>query len=342
MRAAAGCLDAEHLSVLDGRTLNVCVRLPAGGAGRSGAWLRVAGRARPLEVAGERAFGTYVLEPEVSDGAGTGRRRGAGAGHGLDVIAVREGDARELGVELAVGGRRRRGYGLRAATGGVPVAAAGFAADPGAGSAAGPTLLDPPHPDGWRITFAASGDGGAVALRVVRLPPHAEVERVETGWTELAVHGRVVGPADAPPVGRWTVRLPRSRAAEDARRGPAPAGGGEFGCELVGRGEAGGVCALPVADGGGGRFVARVGGAELTRVAGWSGEREWEVRVRAAGYAAALPVGRLLGDVADPGRVHRLPNRLLIADSGAVVRIAPRYTAAGRLVVVTEAVGEAR
>ncbi|WP_326796188.1 hypothetical protein OG946_12525 [Streptomyces sp. NBC_01808] len=336
MRAAAGCLDAEHLTVLDGRTLNVCVRLPEDGAGRSGAWLRAGGRALPLEVAGERAFGTYVVEPGVPEGAGMRRRRAAGAGHGLDVIAVREGEARELGVELAVGGRRRRGYGLRAPGDGVPVAS------PGAGSAAGPTLLDPPHPDGWRITVAASGDGCAVVLRAVRLPPHAEVERVEVGWTELAVHGRVVGPADTPPAWRWPVRLPRSRGAEDARRGPAgPAPGGEFACELVGRGEAGGVCALPVADRGGGRFVARAGGAELTRVAGWGGERAWDVRVRAAGCAVALPVGRLLGDVVDPGRVHRLPNRLLIADSGDVVRVAPRYTAAGRLVVVTEVVGHA-
>ncbi|WP_159072380.1 hypothetical protein [Streptomyces sp. CMB-StM0423] len=51
MRAAAGRLDAEHLTVLDGRTPNVCVRLPADGAGRSGPWLRVGGRALPLEVA---------------------------------------------------------------------------------------------------------------------------------------------------------------------------------------------------------------------------------------------------------------------------------------------------
>ncbi|AKH82707.1 hypothetical protein AA958_11230 [Streptomyces sp. CNQ-509] len=325
---AAGCLDAEHLTVLDGRTLNVCVRLPEDGAGRSGAWLRAGGRALPLEVAGERAFGTYLVEPEVPDGAGMRRRRAAGAGHGLDVIAVREGEARALGVELAVAGRRRRGYGLRAPGGGVP--------------AAGPTRLDPPHPGGWRITVAAPGDGCAVELRAVRLPPHAEVERVEAGWTELAVHGRVVGPADAPPAGRWPVRLPPSRGAEGARRGPAgPAPGGEFACALVERGEAGGVCALPVDGCGGGRFVARAGGAALTRVAGRGGERTWDVRVRAAGCAAALPVGRLLGDVVGPDRVYRLPNRLLIADSGDVVRVAPRYTAAGLLVVVTEVVGHA-
>ncbi|MEO3766838.1 hypothetical protein [Streptomyces sp. B5E4] len=332
-RAAVGRLDAEHLTVLDGRTLNVCVRLPAGGAGRSGAWLRVGSRALRLEVAGERAFGTYVVEPGSPD---AGRRRAAGAWHGLDVIAVREGEARELGVELAVEGRRRRrGYGLRA-----PVDAGPAEWIAGAG----PTRLDPPHPDGWRVTVASPGDGCAVVLRVERLPPHVEVDRVEVGWTELTVHGRVVGPADsaAPTVERRPVRLPRRRGAEAAGRGPlGPAPGGEFACELVGRGEAGGVCALPVAARGGGRFVARVGGAEWARVAAWSGERVWDVRVRAAGCPVALPVGRLLGDVVDPGRVHRLPNRLLIADSGDVVRVAPRYTAAGRLVVVTEAVGDA-
>jgi hypothetical protein len=361
-------LEAEHLTVLDGRTLNVCVPLPAGGAsGVTGAWLRVGDRALPLEPAGARAFGTYVVEPVAAHGVGgRGRRwpgpwrRGiagaaAGAGHGLDVIAVVEGERRELGVEVAEGGRRRRtAYGLKAPSagpGGAPAAGAaggscaessgaegsgagpvggggaGVAGGPRAGLIAGPTRLDPPHPDGWRLTVASPEEGHAAVLWVERLPPHAEVERVEPGWTEVAIHGRVVGLAGPGAVG----------AAPPV--GGAAAGGGLV-AELVVRGEAGAVCGLRTVDRGAGGFVAVLGGAELERLAGAGGERIWDVRVRSGG--CAVPVGRLLGDVADPGRVHRLPNRLLIADSGDVVRVAPSYTAAGRLVVLTARVGGGR
>ncbi|WP_407565240.1 hypothetical protein [Streptomyces sp. 184] len=373
-----GSLEAEHLTVLDGRTLNVCVPLPAGGAGRPGAWLRVGERALRLEVAGARAFGTYVVEPVERGGGGGGggrrwsgpRRRAAGAGHGFEVIAVAAGERRELGVEFSVGGRRRRrSYGLRVPGGAVP-----------GGAAAGPTRLDPPHPGGWRVTVTASedggGGGGAAVLGVERLAPHAEVDRVEVGWTELAIRGRVVGlaapgPASGSAPGRWAVGVPARRrsgrgpgaavhgmagvagepaggaaaagpgaAAGDAPRAGVRPHGGEFACELVARGEPGAVCGLRVAECGGGRFAAVAGSGELARLAEWRGERTWEVRVRSGG--CAVPVGRLLGDLADPGRVHRLPNRLLVADSGDVVRIAPHYTAAGRLVVVTEVVGGAR
>ncbi|MFW6721925.1 hypothetical protein ACHZ98_17540 [Streptomyces sp. MAR4 CNY-716] len=352
MTAVVGFLDAEHLTVLDGRTLNVCVRLPEGGARRSGAWLRVGDRALRLEAAGERAFGTYVVEP-VAGGTpggrgwrgrwpGPERRKGAAAGHGLEVIAVGEGEVRELGVAVALEGRRgREEYGLRAPGAVAHGAVAEHRAGAAAGASGGPTRLDPPHPDGWRITVAPPREGGVAALRADRLPPHAEVDRVALGWTELAIHGRVVGPG-APAAQRRPgdppARRRSGRAAGEASPGSSgPAPGGEFACELVGRGAA---CALRVAGCRDGRFVAVLGGWELARLAEWGGERTWDLRVRA--WGCAMPVGRLLGDVVDPGRVHRLPNRLLIADSGDVLRVAPRYTAAGRLVVVTEVVGETR
>ncbi|WBB59005.1 hypothetical protein O7599_25825 [Streptomyces sp. WMMC500] len=338
MRAVAGSVAAEHLTLLDGRTLNVCVRLPEAGAGRTAAWLRAGDRALRLEVAGERAFGTYVVEP-VACGAGRGRRGAAGAGHGLEVIAVEEGEARELRVEWAAGRRRRRGYGLAA------VPAVGEAVGAAAGPGTGPTRPDPPHPDGWRVTVTSPAAGCPAVLRAERLPPHAEVDRVEVGWTELAIHGRVVGlarpgvvaPRGGSPGGVLAAVL---RGAAPAAPAPGPPSDEGLVAELVMRGEGGTVCRLGTTECGGGRFVAAVAGRELAKLAEWSGERTWDLRVRAGG--CALPGGRLLGDVVDPGRVHRLPNRLLVADSGAVVRTAPGYTPAGRLILVTEVVGDVR
>lgn len=159
--------EAAYARVLDGRTLNLFVTLPAGAATATVVFAR-GGRAErvPLEPAPGGASG----EATVLLGAG-GVALTPGRWRILLDLAFRDGRTETVAPRLTDTGR--------------------------AGAADGPTVAAPPCPDtGVRYQVGLS-PAGALVLTVLPPAPAAEVTGLDVRATGMRLRGRLVGVEDA-------------------------------------------------------------------------------------------------------------------------------------------------
>ncbi|MCD0482078.1 hypothetical protein LO771_06520 [Streptacidiphilus sp. ASG 303] len=167
-------LRTVHLSVLDGRTLNVCVEVPD------------ARRGRPvvLEFVQDQAV---VPVPMTVTASPYGPPRAEAAA--LLSLPGESGPA-ALGRVVLEPGRWRLRVALAGPVGQVEHADVGAAPEL---LGTGPTRPDPPSPEtAHQARVDATKDGRAL-LRIGEVAPCAEVTRVDLGWTAVTVSGRPVG-----------------------------------------------------------------------------------------------------------------------------------------------------
>lgn len=161
----------------------------------------------------------------------------------------------------------------------------------------GPTVPAVRHPDtGARYTLGTTVRGRAW-LAVDSPQPWAEVTRVVTGWDGVAISGRLVPPGTA------------SGSTAEA--------------ELVHHRQR---LRLPVALDGD-RFTIMVPGTAVATPGA-----TWQLFLIAGGMPP-LPVGRHLHDLRRPDQVIKYPARLIPVDSVRSLRVKPRYSAHGRLLL---------
>lgn len=311
-------LEAEHLSVLDGRTLNVCVRLPAEAAARGQrVWLCTGGGERELAVVGSRGEGAFVL---------------------TEAGAADPGQAPEPQVptctlpELPLTGHRHQPLSVR-----IGKTSYAIAPPPTEPRADGPTRPDPPRSDGRHVTVIERA--GAVALACRTLPPTAHVEGIDVGWLRLTVTGRLVGAA-APAHGAVAELVPRDGGP------PVP---------LTGLGWNGTAFTLTVTAAELAPAVRTPEPASPGRPAAPAAPapRTFDIRLHLPPHPKPLRLARALTDITVPKSVHRLPTRVLrdpgrSAASVAIriepcstptaIRIQPYFTPTGRLALTLEAI----
>jgi hypothetical protein len=206
-------LTAEHLSVLDGRTLNVCVRLPPGssapslllGSGSSSC-------AVPLTLArhgggGADARGTVLLRLREGDAA-----TAVPLPAGVHACLLDEGQWSLSVAFTDASGRERRS---------AQAGAERLMPD-------GPTDPQPVREDGSYCRLIASGTGRA-HLSLGRDGPQAEIMSLTIGWSEVTLAGRLVNaPAEDC---RGDVELAR-RGGRTVRVVPAAWHGDTFVCSI--------------------------------------------------------------------------------------------------------------
>ncbi|MEU0598175.1 hypothetical protein ABZ484_07945 [Streptomyces sp. NPDC006393] len=206
-------LTAEHLSVLDGRTLNVCVRLPCGasapslvlGSGSSSC-------AVPLALArrgdgGAEARGTLLLGLREGDAA-----TAVPVPAGVHACLLDEGQ-----WPLSVAFTDASGQDRRCALARAPQ----LMPD-------GPTRPQPVREDGSFCRLIASGTGRA-HLSLGHDGPQAEIVSLTIGWSEVTLEGRLLNaPAEDC---RGGVELAR-RGGRTTRVVPAAWHGDTFVCSI--------------------------------------------------------------------------------------------------------------
>ncbi|MFF0968190.1 hypothetical protein ACWDQO_12110 [Streptomyces sp. NPDC003703] len=208
-------VTAEHLSLLDGRTLNFCVRVP-GEVTASSASLLLGGSSSPVVVPltlvqrgdGQvEAQGTAVLDlleadadthPPVPAGM---RRFLLGSGQWRLSVVFTDPAGTERRFALAKAPR--------------------LMAD-------GPTVPEPVRPDGTYCRLIASGTGRAY-VSVGRDDAEAEILSVKIGWSEVTLEGRLVNASAGECTG--DVELVR-RSGKAARTVPVTWHGDVFTCAL--------------------------------------------------------------------------------------------------------------
>ncbi|NEA46370.1 hypothetical protein G3I35_08790 [Streptomyces sp. SID10815] len=174
-------VTAEHLSLLDGRTLNFCVRVPDG-ISASAASLLLGGSSSPVVVpltlvqrsdGSVEATGTAVLDLMEAD---ADPHRPVPAGVRRFLLA--SGQWRLSAVFTDVSGQERRFAVAKAPR---------LMAD-------GPTVPEPVRADGTYCRLIASGTGRAY-VSLGRGDAEAELLTVRIGWTEVTIEGRLVNAA---------------------------------------------------------------------------------------------------------------------------------------------------
>ncbi|WP_232108180.1 hypothetical protein [Streptomyces gossypiisoli] len=208
-------VTAEHLSLLDGRTLNFCVRVPDEVTASSAALL-LGGSSSPVVIPlalvqrGDghvEAQGTAVLDLLEAD---TDQHQHLPAGMRRFLLAA--GQWRLSVVFTDVAGAERR-YALAKAPRLMPD---------------GPTTPEPVREDGTYCRLIASGTGRAY-VSVGRDDAEAEILSVKIGWSGVTLEGRLVNaPADEC---RGDVELVR-RGGKAPRVVPATWQGDTFVCSL--------------------------------------------------------------------------------------------------------------
>ncbi|MEU6440065.1 hypothetical protein [Streptomyces sp. NPDC047046] len=175
-------ITPAHLSLLDGRTLNVSLAVPAD----------VPAVTARLSL-GESTPALIPLRLR-EDSDGTVRAEGTAVIELLD--GLRERNHLPAGIPRFLLGAGAWKVSVLLST--VDGTTSSFAlAGPGPLLADGPTRPDPAREDGTHCRLTESLTGRAHLL-VGRDAPAAEVERVETGWTAVTVRGRLLNaPADA-------------------------------------------------------------------------------------------------------------------------------------------------
>lgn len=172
----ANCLEASHVSLLDGHTLNVCVPLPEDSA--KATLVLVDGKTTlrlPTTIArgGDsppRAQSTVVLRNGPHDET-----------FGYADLAVREG-IWSLGVELPAntGQGITRPISVNTVTDGT----------------SGPTLARPTSGHGGLSIKLSTRPGAGVTLGVTNLAAFAEVSHVDLSWLGFSVEGELLGAWD--------------------------------------------------------------------------------------------------------------------------------------------------
>ena len=293
-----GRVQAIHTSVLDGRTLNLCIALPMNVQFDDvllGFVSETEERILPLEICsdgtGTQATGTVIL---ALDSVATPENAFSVLGS-VPVFKLPVGRWRLQLLATPPDGRRER----------FDVAAASTV------ERDGPMVPDPPCPvTGARFRMEATGDGRAV-LKVLEPEPRAHTTSIELTWTRVVVSGRIVGQSKLRP--GFTVAEMTCRGTGAVHREPVDLLKGRF--SLV----------LPVA-----RLVDSSPGLEQI----WD-VRLTDIGA-ALGTKSGLRVGNWLNDVRDPKAVFRTPHRLFIAEEDKTVRVHPYYTPAGSLAISCE------
>ncbi|MFD7918214.1 hypothetical protein ACFV3R_03160 [Streptomyces sp. NPDC059740] len=209
-------LTPAHLSLLDGRTLNVCVRVPDQ-IRPTEAHLVIGGGAKPVVAPltlTERGEGRVEASGTLVVGLLDGR---------CETVPALPTDLRryllaagqwKLSVRFADGTGEERRFALAAVPNPLPD---------------GPTIAAPTAADGSHGRLLASSTGRA-HLSLGRDAAAAEVERVVIGWSDLTLHGRLTNAASQAYTGA-SVELVRRGGA--AVRSVQPAWDGEhFTCRL--------------------------------------------------------------------------------------------------------------
>ncbi|MCX3059191.1 hypothetical protein [Streptomyces beihaiensis] len=301
-RAAADdgpSITPQHLSLLDGRTLNVCVLVPEG-VDAVAARLLIGASSDPAPVpltltprgAGRtpRATATAVLDlldvdASTHTGTGAGAVTGAGAGSplpsGLRRFLLAPGDW-PLSVEFTTGTGAAERFAL---------------VDPPTLMPDGPNAPDPVRADGTYCRVTTTPTGRA-RISLGHDPAAAELISIDLGWTDLTLRGRLTGADEHQGA---TVEL-RLRGGGVTHRATPTWSGDRFSCTLD----------------------ATAFGAVGTK------EQVWDLVLKRPGHKA-MRIARRRTDVREPKAVYRMPYRLLAAPGGNAFRVNPYYTPAGNL-----------
>jgi hypothetical protein len=181
-------LPVEHLSVLDGRTLNLSVVLPAvpGSPDPVSARLLVAARPEPVRLAiAPKPAGDGRIRLSVT--AAVDRQADAGGQAGAVPAGVHLLRLPDGSWPLLLGVTGPEGVEQRFALSGPPK----IMAD-------GPNDPSPEQPDGHRVRVAESALGTARLELGTDPESSAEVTEVELGWSRITLRGRLAGVPEGP------------------------------------------------------------------------------------------------------------------------------------------------